>query len=487
MIRKQKPSIGEFYLPQEELIRMVISMRTFMSSIKDFIAKIPRPKSDANQNAKPNVPAGQTASEETPKQAGATSKKPADIKGQGAPVYAAPTQSSINLKLPEKKRKAGPGASPSPAPEAVIPSDTKPETKAATAMKASSVQMQNQPPAPPALPSKCPVPTCPHHVSGFATDVEAEKHAAKEHKYTGNPLNWMLEMMKSALGVAGDIPKLENLYSSDKLNNFASKTTDKPKINLSAPPPKSTSKPVPAVSTKTASTSQGLKTSQSNIKAGSPNGLNITVKRTAGALEDGQAEGSPAKKHAAIFEDSWTASLVTREAIHDAFGGVHELMAGTNITSTSETQIPPPMPTITDASLPLEPIKDSTANLKAEQALQPMLSGLPSPPPVTWDDTPESVENISPKENGADSKTTNAFDKKGTMMDWTSMNMLAPGLDQNFDFNLANPGFMDWQDSGVGLDSYDFDPSEMVQQMFEQSIQPQIDLDALIAQQGYPA
>jgi len=491
MIRKQKPQQGEFFLSQDELFSMVQKIKTFLARNKDLVEKIRRMRPDAAQNAKSNAPAGagQGSTQEVAKaqgQAGASSKKPAEIKGHGAPVYAAPTQSSINLKLPEKKRRPGQAASPSPGPEVVITSVEKPMNKPAANARLNPAAINNLPPAPPNLPSKCPIPTCSHHVSGFATDIEAERHAIQEHKYTGNPLKWMLETVKSALGVAGDTPKLEDLNKTGTLGSvklFATTAivahSANSKINLSAPIPVP-SKPVATTTLKAPMTTQSSKLQQGNTKPGSPSGANTSVKRTAGALGDGTVEGSPAKKPAVTYQDSWTASLVTREAVHDTFSGLPDLMLGARM-DTPEMPLPVFASQTPVNASELTPLEKQPLNVEPASFIQPLLSELPSPPPVTWDDTPESVDaNASPKETASESKATNDLPKGSPF----GMHAVEADFNYNFDFG-PDHGMMNFQDSGVGLDSYEFSSQDLYQQVYMQSMPQELDLDALIAQQHF--
>lgn len=478
---------------------MVVKIKGFLQSIKDFIEVFRRERENAAQNAKA-AGAGHGSSQEVAKsqdQAGATSKKtgvPAEVKGHGAPVYAAPTQSSMNLKLPEKKRKPGQAPSPSPGPEVVITS-AKPGSKSIVNARPGAAQMHNLPPPPPALPSKCPIPTCSHHVSGFATDAEADKHAASEHKYTGTALNWMLETLKSALGIAGDTPKSETFKKAGKLDSVKLAPTNA--AGMSAAPSNSSLSAIVAMDiSKVASNSsikapqnhQSYRMQQSSTKAGSPSGAGTSIKRTVGALGDGAAEGSPSKKPAVMFEDSWTVSLVTREAIHDSFDGLPELMQGTS-KNTSEIQ--------SSVHKLLEPVGPSElapqielpVNLKpTEHTLQPLLSGLPSPPPITWDDTPESADgNASPKHDMDEPNDTTTTTKKLSvpLSEWAPFEMqMAPQHNQYSLDVLPDLSQMDWQDSGVGMDAYEFDPQAMVQQMYMYTMPPpDSDLDALLAQE----
>lgn len=487
MIRKQKPQQGEFYVSQEELFSMVLKIKAFLADNKALVENVRR------MTAKPNAPAaaGPGSNQEAAKaqgQAGTTSKKPAEIKGHGAPVYAAPTQSSINLKLPEKKRRPGQGASPSPGPEVVITSITKPANKPATNARLNPA-MGNLPPAPPNLPSKCPIPTCSYHVSGFATDAEAEKHASQEHRYTGNALNWMLETVKSALGVAGDIPKLKDANKIGKLDGvklFATTTivahAANTKTNLSAPIPVS-SKPATATTLKAPIATQSSKLQQGNTKPGSPSGANTSVKRTAGALGDGAAEGSPSKKPAVTFQDSWTASLVTREAVHETFSGLPDLMLGARM-DTPEVPLPVFASQTPVNASELTPVEKQPLSVEPASFIPVLLSDLPSPPPVTWEDTPESVDaNASPKEiaKESDAAFNDFFRKEGN-----PFGMHADEVDFNYSFDFgSNQGLMNFQDSGVGLDSYEFSPQDLYQQVYMQSLPQQLDLNALIAQQHF--
>jgi len=485
MIRKQKPQQGEFYVSQDELFTMVMKIKTFLATNKDLVEKLRRMKENVAQNAKHNAPAGagQSSSQEATKssgQAGATLKKPAEIKGQGAPVYA-PTQSSINLKLPEKKRRPGQAASPSPGPEVVITSVTRPGNKPAANSKPHPAQMHNLPPAPPALPSKCPIPTCPHHVSGFATDAEAQRHASLEHKYTGDALSWMLETVKSALGVAGDTPKLESsnkIGKHDSVKLFATKIVSEhappPSINLSLPTAATMSRPPTTTTVKAPVTNQNFKLQQDNTKPGSPSGANTSVKRTAGALGDGTAEGSPSKKPAVTFEDSWTASLVTREAVRDTFEGLRELMQETGKdTPEVKVSVSASQPLVTASDLAMS--EKLPLDSKSEHITQPLLSGLPSPPPATWEDTPESVDaDVSPKETVKELNVTNNSSKKVSSVDWNPFGMYDAEVDN--DYNM---------DFGGGLDSYELSSQELYQQIFMQSRSQELDLNALIAQQQF--
>lgn len=462
----------EFTIQLPQLQQVVQKIKAFLTQIRPFTDALRQQQ--AKMNAANNKEGGNNANgaasgaadvKEERKASAAADGKPS---GHGAPVYAAPSQqANLNLKLPEKKRKAGSATSPSPAPEGVAVNTKQGDEKAA--LRPQPAQMIRQPSAPPDLPHKCPIPTCHHHLSGFGTQAEADQHAVQEHNYSGNALNWMLDNMKKLLCLGGDDVKV--VKSGNGVNGangakvvaaraISQGQAGNTSVGMSRTATNATLKAPQAAE---------LRIQQGLIKAGSPDGAATSIKRTVGAIDEGSAQGTSPKKVAISFEDTWTAALVTREAIHDVFSDLEGI---TDVATLGfETTLPPP-PAVAEVVA-----EEQTAG--AEEVQTPVAialpQGLPSPPPVTWGDTPDSATS---NKEPADSRATTTAPITQPLSEWNPF-----GANGDETYNIVpdeiNNKFMDWTDSGLGMDSFDFDPQDMASQIYLNSIPQDFSTDSM--------
>jgi len=368
--------------------------------------------------------------------------------GHGAPVYdAALSSAKINLTLPEKKRKPGQAASPSPGPEVIA---IKPVDKPA-ALK-SSIAPMAQPPSPmQSLPHKCPVPSCASHFSGFAGKAEADKHAADAHAYAGDSLEWMLSKMRVSFGVEVDnIPRQLGAVVDEKpATNFKIFSVGKDnKVTVNMPASNAMVKTSNSALNKpsTSTTSIGLKaptTTDVTIKKGSPEGAATSLKRTASAVDDKDVKGSPTKKVATI-EDTWKAVPISREAVHYVFSNIEGITdhlsfvlgekIGAQLKEKAATnKLTDDMQTET---------KDDSFSFEFTNN-----SSFPSPPPITWSESPDSntVQKEVPEQK---------------YEPWIEQ-IVANG--EKYENYNATDEQMDWNDSGLGIDSFadEWDPNQV--------------------------
>ena len=372
------------------------------------------------------------------------------VTGHGAPVYDASLSSAkINLTLPEKKRKPGQAASPSPGPEVIV---TKTVNKPAT-LKSANAPMGQQPSAAKDLPHKCPVPTCASHFSGFAGKAEADKHAADAHAYAGDSLEWMLAKMKVSFGVEVDniprsLAKVVNEKPATSFKIFSVGKDNKPILNMPAPAvtAKTSTNTLNKPTTSASTSMTGLKAPSVDvtIKKGSPEGAATSLKRTASAVDDKDVKGSPTKKVATI-EDTWKAVPVSREAVHYVFSNIQGLTD--HLTSLfaektgAQVKEKAPVNTSTD-DMQIE-MKDDLSSFD----LVNNNGSLPSPPPITWSESP-------------DSNTVQKEVPERKYEPWIEQ-IVANG--QKYSNYSATDDQMDWNDSGLGIDSFadEWDPSQV--------------------------
>jgi len=385
-------------------------------------------------------------------QAGATKAKTQNdgkVTGHGAPVYdAALSSAKINLTLPEKKRKPGQATSPSPGPEVIV---TKSLTKPATST-AASIPMTRQPSAVQDLPHKCPVPTCASHFSGFAGKVEADKHAAGEHAYAGNALEWMLAKMRVSFGVEVDnIPRHLGKVVDEKpatdLKIFNVGKDNKITVNM---PPSTAASTNALKKPPTSTTKSGLKDSNVDVtvKKGSPEGAATSMKRTASAVEDKDIKGSPTKKVATIV-DTWKAVPIRREAVHYVFGNIEGITDALTL-GTSPRALAEKIP---------QAKEKASANTSSDDMQIEKKDNLPSievpnnngtcrsPPPITWSESPDSntVQKEVPEQK---------------YEPWIEQ-VVANG--EKYSNYSTTDKQMDWNNSGLGIDSFadEWDPSQV--------------------------
>jgi len=388
----------------------------------------------------------------TKAQAGATKAKTQNdgkVTGHGAPVYdAALSGAKINLTLPEKKRKPGQAASPSPGPEVIV---TKTVGKPATS-KSASAPMARQPSAVQDLPHKCPVPTCASYFSGFAGKVEADKHAAGEHAYVGDSLEWMLSKMRVSFGVENDnIPRhLGKAVDEKPATNTKIFSVGKDgKASLNMPPSTAMARTSNNALNKpsTSTTNVGLKapTVDVTVKKGSPEGAATSMKRTASAVEDKDVKGSPTKKVATI-EDTWKAVPISREAVHYVFSNIEGITDALTLgysprASTEKTALEK-----APANAPIDAMQvERKDDLLSFDPFNNTVTW-PSPPAITWSESPDSntVQKEVPEQK---------------YEPWIEQ-IIADG--EKYTNYSATDDQMDWNDSGLGIDSFadEWDPSQ---------------------------
>jgi hypothetical protein len=390
-------------------------------------------------------------------QAVAANKKGPDDKptGAGAPLYAANQGSGMSLKLPDKKKKPGQGASPSPAPEIVMTRafDNKPANQ-----KSAANPVVRQPPAAPKLPHKCFLPTCLQHISGFATQAEADKHAEDEHGFSGNYVSWMLLQMKTSLGVKEDVPAASPLPKLDdnlSLNQLLRPLKGKGKAVQHVPAATTAAVQAPygadlmARSTPNNATqsSPGAKAQTSVVKQSSPTGGPTSLKRTADALDGSDPQGSPTKKAAVSIStgESWSTSLVTREAIHHAFRDIEYLTDTNTIGPVYDL----PRPPLVEGTIR----KADSSNTQSELLdIDVQLDGWPSPPPVTFGESPDSTESAKDVVSNPHPVTAPVD------LNLDDMNFESFNVDSDYNFQDSDNKGMSWNDSGLGLDSFETDP-----------------------------
>jgi hypothetical protein len=431
------------------------TMSTFMNTVKPLFDEL---KARQQANALSNEASAEAVNVQKV-QVAATKAKPQNdgkVTGHGAPVYdAALSGAKINLTLPEKKRRPGQAASPSPGPEVIV---TKTVDKTA-ALKQGSAPMARQPSAVQELPHKCAVPTCASYFSGFAEKAQADKHAAAEHAYAGDSLEWMLAKMRVSFGVEVDnIPRsLAKVVHEKPPTNFKIFTMGKDnKIMLANPMPTAMAKTSTNVlnNPSTSTTKAGLEAPASDVtvKKGSPEGAATSLKRTASAAEDKDVKGSPTKKVATIA-DSWKAVPISREAVHYVFSNIdgitdHMVFASPNPKTTALAK------------------EKSTVNASADEMQLDTKDDIfpvehsnnsgtwPSPPPITWSNSPDS----------------NTVQKEVTEQKYEPWIEQIMADDQKYRNYSAGEEQMDWNDSGLGIDSFadEWDPSQIWGESVEQ-------------------
>jgi len=366
--------------------------------------------------------------------------------GHGAPVYdSALSSAKINLTLPEKKRKPGQAASPSPGPEVVA---IKPVDKPA-ALKSSNAPMAQPLSAIQNLPHKCPVPSCASHFSGFAGKAEADKHAADAHAYAGDSLEWMLSKMRVSFGVEVDnIPRQLGAVVDEKpATNFKIFSVGKDnKVTVNIPASNAIVKTSTSALNKpfTTTTKTGLKaptTTDVTIKKGSPEGAATSLKRTASAVDDKDVKGLPTKKVATI-EDAWKAVPVSREAVHYVFSNIEGITDHLAFVSSETAQLKEKAPANTSTDDIQTETKDDSLSFAFTNN-----SSFPSPPPITWSESPDSntVQKEVPEQK---------------YEPWIEQ-IVANG--EKYKNYTATDEQMDWNDSGLGIDSFadEWDPSQV--------------------------
>lgn len=167
----------------------------------------------------------------------------------GTPVYA-PTDIPITLNLPaNKKRKVQDTTKPS-TPQATASMNASQQSLTPSARAAASQAVEQQLPAAPDLPFKCPIPDCDFEITGFQTPDERDQHASGVHGYKDDALEFCLAQMRKMLCLD------EQGHASEKTKTVAIKKELKPTPSafskLATSPPAelfSTPKPQPPATT----------------------------------------------------------------------------------------------------------------------------------------------------------------------------------------------------------------------------------------------
>jgi hypothetical protein len=223
-----------------------------------------------------------------------------------------------------------------------------PTTTAAQSQAASATLAAKQAPAdakkPVAVSStsfKCDVLECQYHKKGFGSRTALDKHVEENHKVEeviANPLDFLLESYRSALGVQetnqdkGEVqePKKKGI-AAPEMQKVASKGVATPKLKQdikiegttpgavgTTPMGRSASR----IGAKSASpASNQLRTPQLSAVRG-PGSSNLKPTPSTGEKKD---TGKPAERatspvDAVLVEDSWANSTISLEAIRDTFG-----------------------------------------------------------------------------------------------------------------------------------------------------------------------